>query len=154
MEQSQSSMAISQLGHGVLQSTIVSMFTNTYLTHLAAYFFTPDEIDNGCAELPGCPLHVAIEIGVDDRLVVTIETFEDMVEEVPNFELARLLDAYTDYVQAMETAWQVMPLEKQTDPRELPRIRSASAIAIWGENAYVADSSQHIILRVNMVTDE
>ena len=54
----------------------------------------------------------------------------------------------------METAWQVMPLEKQTDPRELPRIRTASAIAIWGENAYVADSSQHIILRVNMVTDE
>mmetsp|Transcript_115451 Transcript_115451/g.200415 ORF Transcript_115451/g.200415 Transcript_115451/m.200415 type:complete len:1103 (+) Transcript_115451:58-3366(+) len=139
---------------GVLQSTILAMFTNLFMTNMAVYFYTPDEIDNGCSTLPGCPLHTAIEVGVDDRLVVTIETFEAMLQEIPNFELARLLDAYTDYVQAMESAWQVMPLEKQLDIREKPRIQNAASIAVWGDYAYVADSSQHVILRVSMTTDE
>jgi hypothetical protein len=82
---------------------------------------------------------------------VTIETFEDMVAEIPNFDLARLLDAYNDHVQAMEAAWQVMPLEKQ---EQTPMIMSASAIAVWADNAYIADSTQHAIFRVTLSTDD
>lgn len=139
---------------GVLQSTIVSMFTNTFFTNMPAFFYMPEEIDEGCVRGPSEPLNAAVEVGVDDRLVVTSETFESMVEDIPSFELARLLDAYTDYVQAIEMAWQVTTLEKQTDAREAPRIKNAADIAVWGEFAYVADSSQHMIFRVSMISDE
>jgi len=147
MEQSFSSL-------GVLQSAIVSMFASTGFTHASAFFYTPEEIDDGCTSGPSEPLSAAVEVGVDDRLVVTIETFESMVRSIKSFELARLLDAFADYVQAMETAWQVTPLEQQIDGCEAPKIKSASGIAVWGDRAYVADSSQHVVFRVKMVTDE
>lgn len=137
---------------GVLQSTIVSMFTNTYFLSAAVYFFSPEEIDGGCAEGPSAPLVSAIDYGVDDRLVVNLETFEIMAESIQNFELARLLDAYTDYVQAMEVAWQVTALEKNFDAQ--PRIKSAAGISVWGEFAYISDSVQHMIFRVNILSDE
>lgn len=140
---------------GVLQSNIVAMFANTYHEGMPVFFYSPEEIDSGCASGPSQPLSAAMEVGVDDRLVVTIETLEGMVAKIPNFELARLLDEYTDYVQAMETAWQVATLEKAyPEMRNEARIKNASGIAVWGDYAYVADSIQHMIFRVNIVSDE
>jgi hypothetical protein len=139
---------------GVLQSTIVSMFTSTYSVNLPAFFYTPEEIDDGCAIGPSEPLSVAIEVGIDDRLMVTIETFEAMVAQISTNRLARLLDAYKEYVQAMEMAWQVAVLENQPDGYESAKIQNAAGIAVWGEYAYVADSTQHVIFRVNLTSDE
>mmetsp|Transcript_19327 Transcript_19327/g.41053 ORF Transcript_19327/g.41053 Transcript_19327/m.41053 type:complete len:1084 (-) Transcript_19327:52-3303(-) len=139
---------------GVIQSTIVTMFVSTYFASAVSFFYTTEEIDEGCMSGPSQPLQSAIEEGVDDRLVVTIETFETMIDSIPNFELARLLDAYTDYVQTMEMAWQVTTLEKRSDPRDEPRIKSAAGIAVCAEHAYVADNVQHGIFRVNMITDD
>lgn len=141
---------------GVLQSAILEMLVKTDFTVITVLFYTPEEIDEGCVVGPSQPLSVAAEMGVDDRLAVTFETLELMLEGVPNHELARLLDAYTDHVQAMEMAWQVAVLEEAAEgsPDKAPKIRSASAIATWGEYAYIADSAQHMIFKVNIITNE
>eukprot|EP00927_Polykrikos_kofoidii_P051146 TRINITY_DN44945_c0_g1_i1.p1 TRINITY_DN44945_c0_g1~~TRINITY_DN44945_c0_g1_i1.p1 ORF type:complete len:1084 (-),score=173.94 TRINITY_DN44945_c0_g1_i1:76-2907(-) len=119
---------------------------------MLAFFYTPEEIDGGCVDGPSEPLLVAIEVGVDDRLLVTTETFETMLKSVPNYEIACLLDAYAEYVQAMDMAWQVRTLEESS--QDTVRIKCAAGIAIWHDHAYVSDASQHVIFCVNMLTDE
>eukprot|EP00928_Gymnodinium_smaydae_P030117 TRINITY_DN22473_c0_g2_i1.p1 TRINITY_DN22473_c0_g2~~TRINITY_DN22473_c0_g2_i1.p1 ORF type:complete len:1092 (+),score=164.75 TRINITY_DN22473_c0_g2_i1:57-3278(+) len=142
-------------GIGVLQSTIVDMFSCTYSYDMPAYFYTPEEIDEGCVSDPTEPLCIALQVGVDDRLVVTSETFEWMVSDISTFELARLLDLYGDYVHSMEMAWQVTTLEKSNpELRDTNRIKNAAGVCVYDEYAYISDSVQHVIFRVNMLTDE
>jgi len=140
---------------GVLQSNVLAMLTAVDFWNLPVFFFLPDEIDEGCTDGPSQELTDAAHLGVDDRLVVTAETFERMLGDVHNFELSTLLEKYTDHVHATEMAWQVATLEKSTpDVRENNRIRNAAGIAVLGERIYVADSSQHVIFCVDTRIDE
>eukprot|EP00929_Paragymnodinium_shiwhaense_P069077 TRINITY_DN34849_c0_g1_i1.p1 TRINITY_DN34849_c0_g1~~TRINITY_DN34849_c0_g1_i1.p1 ORF type:complete len:1137 (+),score=277.90 TRINITY_DN34849_c0_g1_i1:167-3577(+) len=140
---------------GVLQSDVVQMFIDTGFTDMRCDFFTPEEIDEGCLTGPSEPLPVAIEVGVDDRLLVTDETFQVMMERVESYEMARLLDTYADHSHAVDMAWQIATLET-TDPdlRDTVQIKSAAGIGIHNEHAYISDSEQHVIFRISMLTDE
>eukprot|EP00929_Paragymnodinium_shiwhaense_P111895 TRINITY_DN8016_c0_g5_i1.p1 TRINITY_DN8016_c0_g5~~TRINITY_DN8016_c0_g5_i1.p1 ORF type:complete len:1093 (+),score=196.45 TRINITY_DN8016_c0_g5_i1:118-3396(+) len=142
---------------GVLQSTVVAMFTATLCEHAPAYFYTPMEIDQGCASGPTEPLSLAIDLGVDDRLVVTLETFEAIMFLIGNDELTQLLELYTDHVRAREMSWQVALIDTSCSSgggQEDIRIKNATGIAVFGHFAYVSDASQHCIFQVNLLTDE
>lgn len=139
---------------GVLQSNVKDMFAKTNFHNANVFFYTSDEIDDGCKNGPSVPLMTAIDYGLDDRLYVTLEIFESMVTEIQNLELAQVLDAYTDYAHVMETAWQVNTVESKISSRDVAEIRNAAGLAVLGEYAYLADSYWHVIFRVNMKTDE
>eukprot|EP00746_Dinoflagellata_sp_MGD_P008075 gnl/MRDRNA2_/MRDRNA2_116099_c0_seq1.p1 gnl/MRDRNA2_/MRDRNA2_116099_c0~~gnl/MRDRNA2_/MRDRNA2_116099_c0_seq1.p1 ORF type:complete len:1069 (-),score=150.90 gnl/MRDRNA2_/MRDRNA2_116099_c0_seq1:47-3175(-) len=139
---------------GVLQSNLKDMFAKTNFHNAQVFFYTSDEIDDGCRNGPSVPLITAMDYGLDDRLYVTLEIFESMLFDIQNLELAQILDAYTDYAHVMETAWQVNTVESKCSSRDVAEIRNSAGLAVLGEFAYVADSYWHVIFRVNMKTDE
>eukprot|EP00928_Gymnodinium_smaydae_P096027 TRINITY_DN8388_c0_g2_i1.p1 TRINITY_DN8388_c0_g2~~TRINITY_DN8388_c0_g2_i1.p1 ORF type:complete len:884 (-),score=68.84 TRINITY_DN8388_c0_g2_i1:149-2800(-) len=55
----------------------------------------------------------------------------------------------------MEISWQVATLEKAApENRDSARIKNAAGVCVLDEFAYIADSVQHVIFRVNLLTDD
>ena len=124
------------------------------------FFFDSDEIDGGCEEGPSLPLsNVLNGEDLDNRLCVTESLFTLMIADVANIDLANTLDAYQDYVTGQEVSWQVhaviKPQEEEDDDDLFePSVRIASGIAVDGQFAYISDSTQHIIFKVNLLQPE
>ena len=47
------------------------------------------------------------EADLDPRLCVSQEVFDSLIQEVTGWELAHLLDAFSDYLASRETSWLV-----------------------------------------------
>jgi len=143
---------------GVLQSDVCNVFTKTHFHSASVFFYTMDEIDEGCVTGPSLPLFTissdAYNDALDDRLCVTEEIFEQMLTEMTNLDLAQVLDAYTDYVHVTETSWQVSTVERTEFDRDAGMIRNASGLATHDRYAYVTDSCVHVIFRVNIFTEQ
>jgi len=123
---------------------------------LRLFFFTIDEVDSGCVFGPSLPLGEALLddlYWVDDRLLVTAETLERIVEWMTAFDLSQLHAKYKQYVLAVGVSWQINMLEAP-ELHESVVIKHAAGIACAGRHAYISDSTQHAIFRVDLLTDE
>ncbi|CAD7946690.1 unnamed protein product [Amoebophrya sp. A25] len=136
---------------GVLQHDVAQLFLLEDAAKPNLYFYTTDEINNGCADGPSIPFHqlqnLCEELSeiLDARLCVTQEIFECMLQEMTNLELAQSLDAILDHLLQAETSWAVdLPIAGPV------RIKAANGLALYDSDLFIADSMSHAIFRLRM----
>eukprot|EP00392_Amoebophrya_sp_AT5.2_P015811 g16029.t1 len=147
----------------VLQQDVAQLFLQAGID-ANVFFYSSDEINSGCVEGPTLSLQEVVAavsshalsytpLGVaaafpavlDDRLCVTPELFESLLQEMTNLELAQSVDAFLDHALLAETSWAV---DTPVAGAAGVKLKGANGLAVYESDLFIADSMSHAIFRV------